>query len=228
MDTFPGMQFEPKTLHKYLYTANDPINLIDYSGNSFNTYSLSLAQQIGARMQMYALAFPRTYRLVEIAAGVATPIEIAALNPVTAGLITGGALTYQGIKNLDKARKLAESSYWLSRIKSGNEFEKFIGHLIRLKSNTKAILNGTSDVVGIPKGSAIPDWFYKGGILEAKLTGSAVKKNQIQQYAMYLKDEGNLTYVFKTKPTAAKVQQMEGWIKETGYKINLNIAYLFE
>ena len=33
MDTFPGMQFEPKSLHKYLYTHADPINNIDPSGN---------------------------------------------------------------------------------------------------------------------------------------------------------------------------------------------------
>ena len=33
MDTFPGMQFEPLSLHKYLYTHADPINNIDPSGN---------------------------------------------------------------------------------------------------------------------------------------------------------------------------------------------------
>jgi len=32
MDTFAGMQFEPKSLHKYLYTHADPINNIDPSG----------------------------------------------------------------------------------------------------------------------------------------------------------------------------------------------------
>lgn len=32
MDTFPGMQFEPKSLHKYLYAHADPINNIDPSG----------------------------------------------------------------------------------------------------------------------------------------------------------------------------------------------------
>ncbi len=32
MDVFPGMQFEPKSLHKYLYTHADPINNIDPSG----------------------------------------------------------------------------------------------------------------------------------------------------------------------------------------------------
>jgi RHS repeat-associated protein len=33
MDTFQGMVYEPKSLHKYLYTHSDPINNIDPSGN---------------------------------------------------------------------------------------------------------------------------------------------------------------------------------------------------
>ncbi len=33
MDTFPGMQFEPATLHKYLYAHGNPINNTDPSGN---------------------------------------------------------------------------------------------------------------------------------------------------------------------------------------------------
>jgi len=33
MDTFAGMGFEPKTLHKYLYANGNPSNIIDPSGN---------------------------------------------------------------------------------------------------------------------------------------------------------------------------------------------------
>ncbi|MFK8012668.1 MAG: RHS repeat-associated core domain-containing protein [Marinicellaceae bacterium] len=228
LDTYAGRDFEPATLHKYLYTGNNPINFIDYSGNNFNTISLSIAQNVGARIATYSLAFPKSFALVRIAASVATPFEIAALNPVTLGLLTGGALSYQGIKSLDKARELAQSSFWLNRINSGRQFESFVGELIqKTATNTRAIING-GIASGRPKGSAIPDWFYAKGILEAKLTGAAVKKNQIKQFAEYLGDEGNLTYIFKIKPTAAKVQQMENWISETGKKINLNIAYIFE
>jgi RHS repeat-associated protein len=35
LDTFQGMAFEPKTLHKYLYTGNNPIDFVDPSGNMF-------------------------------------------------------------------------------------------------------------------------------------------------------------------------------------------------
>ena len=32
MDEFEGLEYEPATLHKYLYSANDPGNRIDPSG----------------------------------------------------------------------------------------------------------------------------------------------------------------------------------------------------
>ena len=86
------------------------------------------------------------------------------------------------LKHLDKAEDLAKSSYWLNRIKSGTEFEKFVAKLIGQNVNNTAILNGATQV-GRPLGSAVPDFFFRGGILEAKLTGAAVTKNQLQQYA---------------------------------------------
>ncbi|WGO96912.1 putative Ig domain-containing protein [Saccharophagus degradans] len=41
MDTWAGKKNEPGTLHKYLYTAADPINFVDPSGNSFIAYALA-------------------------------------------------------------------------------------------------------------------------------------------------------------------------------------------
>ena len=46
MDTFPGMQFEPLSLHKYLYTHADPVNGIDPSGY-FSITEYMTAQNIG-------------------------------------------------------------------------------------------------------------------------------------------------------------------------------------
>ncbi len=55
MDTFPGMQFEPKTLHKYLYTHADPINNVDPSGY-MSLGSLLTAQRVNAISNAYAVA----------------------------------------------------------------------------------------------------------------------------------------------------------------------------
>ena len=55
MDVFPGMQFEPLSLHKYLYTHADPVNNIDPSG--YITLSgLVTAQNVNAISNAYAVA----------------------------------------------------------------------------------------------------------------------------------------------------------------------------
>ncbi len=54
-DTFPGMAFEPKSLHKYLYTHADPINNIDPTGN-FSIGQIVTAQNVNAISNSYAVA----------------------------------------------------------------------------------------------------------------------------------------------------------------------------
>ena len=47
MDTFPGMNSNPETLHKYIYANADPVGVIDPSGNT-GLFGFSVAQNIGA------------------------------------------------------------------------------------------------------------------------------------------------------------------------------------
>ncbi len=54
MDTFPGMQFEPLSLHKYLYTHADPINNIDPSGY-FSIGSFAAASRVAGIISKYAI-----------------------------------------------------------------------------------------------------------------------------------------------------------------------------
>ncbi|MBQ0775888.1 MAG: RHS repeat-associated core domain-containing protein, partial [Gammaproteobacteria bacterium] len=226
-DTWMGRNNDPITLHKYLYANADPANGIDPSGHS-GLFSFSTAMNISARLATTAIAnYPRATSLVQIAAQVATPLELAALSPVSAGLVGGGTVGLAALRHLDKAENLAKSSFWLNRIGSGNEFEKFVAKLIGQKVNTQAILNGGS-AAGRPAGSAIPDFFFRGGILEAKLTGAAVTKNQLQQYARYVGDGGNITYMFKQKPTPSQISTMERWLKESKFDAVLQVAYVFE
>ena len=53
MDTFAGMQFEPKSLHKYLYTHAGPINNIDPSGN-ITLVQLAVASGIAGIVTSFA------------------------------------------------------------------------------------------------------------------------------------------------------------------------------
>ncbi len=55
MDTYPGMQFEPLTLHKYLYTVNNPVNFIDPSGHSF-IRGLATATRVLGTLAAYGYA----------------------------------------------------------------------------------------------------------------------------------------------------------------------------
>jgi hypothetical protein len=47
MDTFPGDQQDPKSLHKYVYAANDPINKHDPSGHDYGAFNISFGAILG-------------------------------------------------------------------------------------------------------------------------------------------------------------------------------------
>ena len=47
MDTDEGDQEDPLSLHKYLYGADDPVNLDDPSGNDYGDFNISLASIFG-------------------------------------------------------------------------------------------------------------------------------------------------------------------------------------
>ncbi len=96
MDTVAGSIFEPKTLHKYLYAGNDPVNNIDPSGHQF-----TISMQITIVTVISVLSYYATYygtggnwktaaivALVIMSAGtayVALPATIAAVNAGAAG-----------------------------------------------------------------------------------------------------------------------------------------------
>lgn len=45
-DSFEGNQYDPRSLHKYLYAANNPINLLDPSGLAFSLADIGFALTI--------------------------------------------------------------------------------------------------------------------------------------------------------------------------------------
>lgn len=54
MDTHPGSIFDPRTLHKYLYCGNDPVNNTDPSGEYF-LISITIGTSISGMLRSYAL-----------------------------------------------------------------------------------------------------------------------------------------------------------------------------
>jgi RHS repeat-associated protein len=54
-DSFEGVSFDPESLHKYLYTAGNPIDLVDPSGNSFIAEIVGIAQSLAIRAAVFVM-----------------------------------------------------------------------------------------------------------------------------------------------------------------------------
>ena len=51
MDPMPGTTTDPRSLHRYLYAANDPVNKTDPTGNQFDLVSISISISIDTSIQ---------------------------------------------------------------------------------------------------------------------------------------------------------------------------------
>ncbi|MBD5778291.1 tandem-95 repeat protein [Pelagicoccus sp. NFK12] len=124
MDTYEGRNGEPLTLHKYLYAHNNPVMMVDPSGN---VAMVTLAQGNFARLMLHSMAAFRTAFLVNVGiqartVSVAAPLirelqglsaELASLNPAGAANINGMIDTLQDMINPQESlfKTLALSSY---------------------------------------------------------------------------------------------------------------------
>jgi RHS repeat-associated protein len=62
MDTHEGDDEDPTTLHKYLYTGADPVDLTDRSGNDFDLGSLVVAAGVAVTLQAIPTPLAQEYR----------------------------------------------------------------------------------------------------------------------------------------------------------------------
>jgi RHS repeat-associated protein len=83
MDPVPGKIVDPKTLHKYVYTANNPVNAADPTGQDIEGYLLSLATERSAEageivkagfvvLKTYCYALAVTSGTAGVVSGIAT------------------------------------------------------------------------------------------------------------------------------------------------------------
>ena len=87
MDTFPGIARDPPTLHKYTYSHNNPINLIDPTGQFAMAATLgAMPARIALPTINYALILARVYATVRTVAtaAVATCAASQAISTFTA------------------------------------------------------------------------------------------------------------------------------------------------
>lgn len=80
MDPHPGLEFEPPTLHRYLYAAADPSNKMDPSGREFSLATLSLTAGLISGLASAAITAYRGGNVQDIVvSGVVTGVTVSAL-----------------------------------------------------------------------------------------------------------------------------------------------------
>ena len=54
MDSYEGNQQDPLSLHKYLYAANNPVDMVDPSGHEYNLTGMQIATAISISLNTYS------------------------------------------------------------------------------------------------------------------------------------------------------------------------------
>jgi hypothetical protein len=73
MDVFPGVMFEPGSLHKYLYCEGNAINYIDPNGHE-RTY-LSMISAVGIAAVLISIVYTNAFHLLSTLTEYSKPIE---------------------------------------------------------------------------------------------------------------------------------------------------------
>ena len=197
LDSAAGTQFDPVSLHKYLYAAADPANLIDPSGNSFIDQAVSFA--VNNILQTMAVSIPlRALQLVrdlKNGADLGTALWDAGIGLVTdaaIGLVLGGVLSKISriipIRNVSieafRNSRLVNSVWKLGWAARGRAIEEAIlGRLPSLRSiaNFPVIDDFVNGVATSIKSLDLTAATYQNGAaLTRKLTEYATKLSQFQ------------------------------------------------
>ena len=116
MDPYWGDIQQPATLHKYVLTADDPVNWLDPTGNAeIAEYDVLVAKNRGLGLQAHHLIPQRFARTLGAAyctiAIELTPAEHLVFTNLWGGM-TGGVLPYGGVYTAQQIFAAAKEVYW--------------------------------------------------------------------------------------------------------------------
>jgi len=179
MDTYPGMQFEPVSLHKYLYANANPVMFVDPSGN-ISMLEIGIGLRIYAQQLAYA-ATPALYLINHVATKIGSS-QVAMFIKLAANRFTGGIYKVVGL------------SPKVMKMHAGQVYEKILNPAMRL------IGARAQQSISTIAGNARPDWILKGkNIIDAKL-GQHLDFTQLAKFAHFAQREGgSITYVTLTR-----------------------------
>jgi RHS repeat-associated protein len=214
MDPFEGREYDPASLHKYLYAHSDPLNGVDPTGRSF-------LQNLGAAMTFMvtiaAIHLPRLTTVVYAVAEALSPVELG-ISPgqIGVGQLRKAAKTggWQALRQLANVWRV-----WRQRggtRGTGIAFEKFIGQFLRPGARPQVGIDAGAET-GKRAGAAVLDWVddASAAVIEAKNTFSTVKYGQAVEIGHYAAETGrSVHYVFLKKPTQQQLDALAGWIAE--------------
>jgi len=118
IDAAAGNHFDPRSLHKYLYAAANPPNLVDPTGNSFIDQVISFAvnnilQTMAVSIPLRALQLARDLRNGADLGAALQDAGIGLLSDAAIGLVLGGALSK--ISRLIPVRNISIEAFRNSR-----------------------------------------------------------------------------------------------------------------
>jgi RHS repeat-associated protein len=180
MDLFPGGEFEPASLHKYLYASGNPANSVDPTG-LFSLPEISLSLVIRSVVQTLAISAPlRAFHAAqqlkagadlgavaqEFAIGIATDV---ALSVVLSGVFQYAPRLFQARAAGQALSRAAESPWNLDKWARGLEIERrILGGPGRFVKTNEAVIDDFTEGVATSIKSidlTLPSYQSAGGII---------------------------------------------------------------
>jgi len=230
MDVWEGNRFDPSSIHKYLYCANDPVNGADPTGR-LTLSELMLRVQVWAITLM--LAYPNLSRALVFVVNMLAPAEVQFGLPWLPS-VKGLPLREAYVRAKEALNlRLAWEFYKKSRLsvrnmKIGLRFQQWCGKVLNLAENKQAFLNGRPvEGKGRPFGSVVPDFTPQGefgivNIIDSKI--ATADMIQAEGFAAIGQAQGvSVNYIFLVKPDQGTVERL----RKTCRGFEMTIYWLF-
>lgn len=218
-DPIEGDIYAPASLHKYVYSVNDPVNRIDPSGEtSLGEMSINLA----IRATLFTIRHPYLMTIVGFVASALMP-EDAQMALMNSGWPGASAVGGAGNAQL-RLFRLIKSERIMSMLKSGNKsllgkFWHELGYGFENCVKKYLLQNKAKGPVKLAVGNHTADALYNDIILEIKSGG--ISPQQLNAIATTAKMEGTrFAYLFLNKPSNGTINTI---VKAGG-----NVFYIFD
>jgi RHS repeat-associated protein len=205
-DVFDGLEYDPPSLHKYLYAHADPVDRTDPSGH----FSLSGAlTTIAVQVTLFTLRHPILTAVIGFVGNALIPAE------VHNAMMGSGFPAFQAVGRVGRAEAAGIQliKNWASRLAArralgqisnaaGHAFERF----------AKRHLFPDFSAQEVSTGRHVLDLIWRNTYIELK-TGRALKGRELSQLAEFSgaanAAQSGLAYVFLSKPTPGTMQKIQ-------------------